>query len=143
MVLGVGPAVSPNHRLVGGNKPDNAPEGTMQFSREPALLWISFIAPGVALLAAFVFKASPDLQGVINAAAVAIAAGVTAYLVHAEDAVAIITGAAQAVLAVVLAFGVHMDSAQQASIMAFVGLVVGAWVRTQVTAPVPVAVVSA
>jgi hypothetical protein len=109
----------------------------LDIKREPALLWISFLAPGVQLLAAFVFVASPSIQGVINVAAVAIAAAVTAYLVNAEDLVALLSGAVQAVLALVLAFGVHLDSVQQASIMAFAGLVIGVVVRDRVVAPSP------
>lgn len=115
----------------------------MQFNREPALMWVMLLAPAVQLAAAFVFKADPNLQGVINAAAVAIAAGITAYMVKAEDAVAVLTGAAQAILAVVLAFGVHLDATQQASIMAFVGLVLGMWLRNQLVAPEPVKAVTA
>lgn len=110
---------------------------SLNVSREPSLIWIGFLAPGVQLLAAFVFAANPTLQGVINAAAAAIAGAVVAYLVKAEDLVALMAGAVQAVLAVVLAFGVHLDSTQQASIMAFAGLVIAVAVRDRVVAPAP------
>lgn len=112
----------------------------LDIKREPALLWISFLAPGVQLLAAFVFAASPNLQGVVNVAAVAIAAALVAYVVKAEDLVALLSGAVQAVLALVLAFGLHLDSVQQASIMAFAGLVIGVAVRDRVVAPSPILV---
>lgn len=120
-----------------GSLYESEPTVNLNISREPAIIWIGFLAPGVQLLAAFVFAANPNLQGVINIAASAIAAAVVAYLVKAEDLVAIMAGAVQTVLAVVLAFGVHLDSTQQASIMAFAGLVIAVAVRDRVVAPAP------
>ena len=116
---------------------ESEPPMNLNLSREPSLIWIGFLAPGVQLLAAFVFAANPTLQGVINAAAAAIAGAVVAYLVKAEDLVALMSGAVQAVLAVVLAFGVRLDSVQQASIMAFAGLVISVAVRDRVFVKAP------
>ena len=68
-------------------------------SREPALLWVGLIAPLVAALSAFLWVDNPAVQGWINAAAVAIAAAITAIVVRAEDAVPLILGAIQALIA--------------------------------------------
>ena len=68
----------------------------MSIAREPATLWIGLVAPIVAALAAFVFAANPDLQGVINAAAVAVAGAITAFLVRSDNLLPAITGAIQA-----------------------------------------------
>lgn len=109
----------------------------MSLNREPALLWIGLVAPIVAALAAFVFDADPELQGIVTAAAVAIAGAITAFLVRSDNLVPAITGAFQAVLAVVLAFGVDWSSAQQATLMMAVSAIVAVIVRDRVTAPEP------
>jgi hypothetical protein len=115
----------------------------MSLSREPALLWIGLVAPVVQALAAFVFAANPEVQGAINAAAVAIAGAITAFLVRADNLVPAITGALQAVIALVLAFGVDWSSEQQASLMVALGAVAAFLVRDRVTAPVPAPTVNA
>lgn len=109
----------------------------MSLSREPATLWIGLVAPIVAALAAFVFAANPDLQGVINAAAVAVAGAITAFLVRSDNLLPAITGAIQALIAVVVAFGLEWTSAQQATLMVAMGAIAAYIVRDRVTAPVP------
>lgn len=108
-----------------------------RLQREPALLLISLIAPTVAALAAFAFAAEPDTQGVINAAAVAVAGVLTAAVVRSDNLVPLITGAVQALLALAVAFGAHMTAEQQALIIVPVGIVAGYVVRRLVTAPIP------
>lgn len=105
--------------------------------REPALLYIGLLAPVVQALAAFVFNASPTIQGAVNALAVALAAAVTAAVVRADNLVPAITGGFQALLALLLALGFHLSSEQQASIMIAVGAVIAVVVRDRVVAPVP------
>ena len=133
------------HRRVGDNYPDhiNPPENPVNLRREPALLWIGLAAPVVQALAAFVFAADPTVQGAINAAAVAIAGAVTAFMVKADNLVPVITGALQAVIALVLAFGVDWSSEQQASLMVALGAVAAFIVRDRVSAPVPAPTVNA
>ena len=109
----------------------------MKLSREPALLWIGLLAPVVQALAAFVFDADPQLQGAVNALAVALAAAVTAALVRADNLVPMIAGAFQAVLALILALGVELSSEQQAAVMVAVGAIAAVVVRDRVVAPVP------
>lgn len=104
--------------------------------REPALLYVGLLAPVVQALAAFVLVVSPEIQGAVNAVAVAVAGAVTAGLVRSDKLVPAITGAFQAVLALVLAFGVDWSAQQQASLMIAVGAIVAVVVRDRVTAPV-------
>lgn len=115
----------------------------MTIQREPATVYMGLLAPIVAVLAAFVFAANPDLQGAINAAAVAIAGAITAFLVTSDNLLPAITGAAQALIALVVAFGLDWSSTQQASLMVAVGVIASIIVRDRVTAPVAASVVSA
>lgn len=106
-------------------------------SREPALLWIGLLAPIVQAVAAFAFDTDPATQGIINAAAVAVAGAVTAFLVRADNLVPAITGAIQALFALAVAFGAGWTSEQQAALMVPLGLVVSILVRDRVVAPAP------
>jgi phosphotransferase system glucose/maltose/N-acetylglucosamine-specific IIC component len=90
----------------------------------------------VQALAAFVFNASPLVQGSVNALAVALAAAITAALVRSDNLVPAITGAFQALIALLLAFGVGWSAEQQAAAMIAIGAVVAVVVRDRVTAPV-------
>lgn len=115
----------------------------MTLRREPALLWIGAFAPIVAVLAAFVFAASPTTQGIVNAAAAAVAGAVTAFLVKSDNLLPAIQGAIQALILVVVAFGAHWDSTQQALLATALGVVAAIIVRDRVTAPVPAPTVNA
>jgi hypothetical protein len=108
--------------------------------REPALLLISLLAPIVQALTAFLLKADPVTQGIVNTAAVAVAAAAVAVLVRSDKLVPLFTGAAQALIAVAVAFGADWDAAQQALVMVPVSIVAGYLVRDRVTAPVPAVV---
>jgi len=57
--------------------------------------------------------------------------------VHSERLAPAILGLAQGILALGLQLGWHLTAEQQGAAMAFVGVVVAAYVRTQVVAPVP------
>lgn len=125
------------HHRVGDPYPDDYEGEPMSIKREPALLWIGLIAPVVQALAAFVFAANPEVQGTINAVAVAAAGAITAFLVRSDNLLPAITGLVQAVIALVLAFGVDWSSEQQAALMVALGAIAAAFVRDRVTAPVP------
>lgn len=114
----------------------------MSLKREPALLLIGLLAPIVAAVSAFVFAANPDVQGAVNAVAVAVAGAITAFMVKSDNLLPAITGAVQAVIALVLAFGVGWDSGQQAALMVALGAIAAFLVRDRVTAPVPPPVVT-
>lgn len=115
----------------------------VSLKREPALFYISLLAPIVQALAAFLFVDDPSMQGVVNAAAVAVAGAVTAFLVRADNLLPALTGAAQAVIALFVAFGLDWSPEQQAALMVPVGIIAGYIVRDRVTAPVPAPTVNA
>lgn len=111
----------------------------MKLSREPALALIGLLAPAVQLVCAFLIR-DGDLQGSINAVASLVAGVLVSVVVKSEKLAPTIMGLAQALLALALQIGFVLDATQQASIMAFVGVAVAAFVRTQVYAPNPDAV---
>lgn len=105
------------------------------FGREPAI-WLSLAATTIRLLAGFVVDLTEDQQAVLNAV---VAAGIglaIAFMVR-DGLVAAILGLVQALLALAVGFGLNIDAEHQALIMSFVGTALAAFVRTQVTAPVP------
>jgi hypothetical protein len=108
--------------------------------REPAILYVSLLAPIVQAVAAFVFADSPTTQGIVNTAAVAVAGAITAFVVRSDNLLPALTGAAQALIALVVAFGLHWTSAQQIALMIPISVIAGYVVRDRVTAPVPAAV---
>jgi hypothetical protein len=110
---------------------------TIRLNREPALLLIGFLAPVIQLLTLILGNFTVDQQGAVNAAAAALASVATALVVRAEGLSAVFAGAAQAVIACAISFGANLSPEIQTSIMTISGLAVAAYVRTQVTAPVP------
>jgi len=132
-----------DHSRIGDSQSDTYEGEVMTLRREPALLWIGAFAPIVAALAAFVFAADPITQGIVNAAAVAIAGAVTAFLVKSDNLLPLITGAIQAVIAAIVAFGAHWDSSQQAMLTVALGVIASIVVRDRVSAPVPAPTVNA
>lgn len=107
--------------------------------REPAMLWIGLIAPVVQAVTAFLLATDTTTQGIVNAAAVALAGAITAFMVRSDNLLPALTGAAQALIAVVVAFGVDWTPEQQASLMVPIGIVAAYIVRDRVTAPTPAA----
>jgi len=81
---------------------------------------------------------SPTWAGVVNAAVVAVAGALTAWLVHSAKLAPAILGAAQALLALGLALGLHLDVNAQAGVMAVASVAVAMFVRTQVSVLPPV-----
>lgn len=109
----------------------------MSIRREPALLYISLLAPIVQAVAAFWFVDDPTTQALLNAAAVAVAGAITAFLVRADNLLPAITGAAQAVIALFVGLGLDWSAEQQAALMVPIGIIAGYVVRDRVVAPVP------
>ncbi len=108
----------------------------MRSFREPALLLIGVIAPAAQLILSF----APWDAGVVtglNAVAVAAAGLLTALFLRRDELVPALTGVGQAVLVLVLGFGLAVSPDQQALYMTVVGLVVAAFVRTQVEPKAP------
>lgn len=106
---------------------------TSRLSRDPAL-YLTLFATAVRLSAAFFLHLSIDQQAVLNAVATAVAGLIIAFVVAKDGQVAAILGFAQALLALAVGFGLHISADNQAVIMSFVGALVAAFVRTQMTA---------
>jgi hypothetical protein len=120
------------------------PEGEIvNIRREPALLYISLLAPIVQAVAAFWFVDDPTMQALLNAAAVAVAGAITAFLVKADNLLPALTGAAQAVIALFVGLGLDWSAEQQAALMVPIGIIAGYIVRDRVVAPVPAPSVAA
>ncbi len=102
-------------------------------TREPALV-VGLLAMAAQLVPPMVTALSPTWAGVVNAAVVAVAGALTAWLVHSVKLAPAILGAAQALLALSLALGLHLDSSAQAEVMAAVSAATAMFIRTQVQA---------
>lgn len=103
----------------------------MRIAREPALLLIGVIAPLAQLILSFT-PWDPSVITGLNAVAVAVAGLLTALFLRRDELVPALTGLGQAVLVLVLGFGLAVSPEQQVLYMTVVGLVVAAFVRTQV-----------
>ena len=112
---------------------------TTLLGREPAV-WAGLVAVAVQFVAAFVVNVSQDVQTGVNIAAVAVLGLLVAIKVH-DGVIAALTGVAQAALALGMNLGLDWSADKQAAWMAIVTVVAQAFVRTQVTAPVPAAAV--
>lgn len=111
------------------------------FGREPAL-WLALFASAVKLCAAFGLNLSVDQQAVLNAAAAAIVGVAVAVIAH-DALFAPVLGALQAAVALAVGFGLNWSSDQQAIVMTAAAALVAMFTRTQVTAPVAAAEVTA
>lgn len=105
------------------------------FGREPAIFWamVAAMLQGVSLLFGF----EPEVQGLVNAALVAVAGFATAAMVSVDAALPALVGLIKAVLALVIGFGIQIPDTTQVAIMAVVTAVAAFWVRAQVVAPLP------
>jgi hypothetical protein len=112
--------------------------GSRSFSpgREPALLLIAVIAPGVSLLLSFFTGLSGEVVSGLNALAVATAGILTGLWIKSDRLAPAVLGAAQALLTLALAFGWDLTPEQQTGWLSFVSIAVAAFLRTQITAPV-------
>lgn len=108
----------------------------MNIGREPVLTAVALLAPAVQLLVAF-FVHDAGVQTTTNVVAAALAGVVSAVLLKSEKLTAAILGFAQAFLAWGITLGWDISAERQAAVMAFVGVAVAAYIRTQVVAKVP------
>jgi len=121
----------------------DADEGTVvtlrlgTLGREPALAIIGVVGPLAALLVSLAPGLSTGWQAGITSTMYA-AAGVATALVVASDKLApALLGFGQALVNLALTAGAQLDEGQQTAIMTALSLLVAAFVRTQVTAPLP------
>lgn len=105
------------------------------FGREPALV-LSIVAVLGQLVSQFFADFSAEQQGAVNAVAFAVLGLVGAWKVQREKLVPALLGFAQAGVALFLAFGVDFAADHQSTVLAVLTVIVGAFTRTQVTAPV-------
>jgi hypothetical protein len=102
--------------------------------REPAAL-LTLFAVAVKLFSAFVINVDVNTQAWVNAAAAA-GMGLLIAVLTKDGVVAAILGLVQAGLALAVGLGLDWSADKQGLVLAFVSLVLGAYDRTQVTAPV-------
>ena len=105
------------------------------FGREP-VLWLALVEIAVKAFCALVLHLTPDQQSVVNAVVVA-GAGLAVALSTHDGVSGAILGLVQAVIALGVGFGLHWSADQQAMVMSLASALISAFVRTQVTAPVP------
>lgn len=106
------------------------------FGREPAI-WLALFSGLLQVLSAFVLPISTDMQALLGGAVAAVFGLMTAISVAQDKLLPAVVGLAQALLSLAIGFGLDWTSEQQSVLMAFVALVAGSFVRTQVVAPVP------
>lgn len=104
------------------------------FGREPAA-WLALFAVAVKLFSAFVIDVDMTTQAWVNAVAAA-AMGVVIAWITKDGVIAAILGFVQAAISLAVGLGLDWDVATQAVVLSFVSLALGAYDRTQVTAPV-------
>jgi hypothetical protein len=114
----------------------NSFRGVFRVARDP-VVWTNLLAAIVMLAVTFGWHVSPDTQGLINAAAVALAGLVSGWKVATDGGLALVMGFFKAVIALAVAFGLHWSGEQQLVVMAVVAAVGAAFVRTQVSSGVP------
>ncbi|MFD8516612.1 hypothetical protein ACFV27_37410 [Streptomyces antimycoticus] len=103
--------------------------------REPAV-WAGLVAVVVQFVSAFWINVSADTQTAVNVAAAALL-GLAVAVKVGDGVVAALTGFAQAALALGMNLGLDWGADKQAAYMALITVVAQAFIRTQVTAPVP------
>lgn len=103
--------------------------------REPALTATALLAPAVGLLLLFLTDLPAGAQAGWNAVAVGVAGLITAVIALRDKLAPAILGLAQAVLSLVTVYGFGLTAEQSTGVMSFLALAVGAYVRTQISAP--------
>ena len=108
------------------------PVTNSELTGEPAF-WGTLLASGVQLAAAFFLPLTDTQVTLINAAILAVAGVWVAFLIRSIDnggaIKSAILGVAQAFMALAVGFGWELKPEQNVAVMAFVGLLVAAFVR--------------
>ena len=105
------------------------------FGRDPAF-WLNGFALLVAWLSTWFLNLTPEIQSVINAAALALMGLIIAF-VTGDGQVAAIIGLTKGLISLGLGFGLHLDDAHQTTLISIISFIATMFIRTQVTAPVP------
>lgn len=104
--------------------------------REPALLFAGLLAPLVQTGLLIWGGLSPQGQAVWNAATVAVAGVVIAALTAKDRLAPAVVGFSAAVVALFGFYGWHLTAAAETALASTVSLVMAAYLRTQITAPI-------
>ena len=105
------------------------------FGREPAF-WLNGFALLVAWLSTWFLHLTPEIQSVVNGAALALMGLIIAFMTG-DGQIAGIIGLVKALISLGLGFGLHMGDAQQTTLISLVSFIATMFIRTQVVAPVP------
>lgn len=105
------------------------------FGRDPSVTW-SVVAAALAALMAFHVPLTEVMIASIMAVLYAGSDMITAFVVKSDKQLPLVIGFAEAVMTLILVFGVEMSVGQVSAIMGLVTVVAGAFIRTQVDAPV-------
>ncbi|OPG10569.1 hypothetical protein [Microbispora sp. GKU 823] len=112
------------------------------FGREPAL-WLGLFSAALQMFVAFVVPLPDTTVTAINAVAAAVIGVWLAFVTRAADGgssiQSAILGFAQAVITLGLAFGLNITAEKTSAIMAFLALLVAAFVRQNVSPKTAVA----
>lgn len=106
------------------------------FGREPAVL-AELVASALVVLHLFLLPELDDaLQAAINAVVLAAASIYTAIKVKSDNLLPLLVGFFKVTIALIVTLGVDLSVPQQASLLAFLSLIAGLFVRGSVEAPV-------
>lgn len=108
------------------------------FNRELPV-WLALIAAVIGVLTSFGINVDSHVQGVITAVVVFVFAVVAAVALH-DGIIALVTGIATAAFSLLAAFGLNWPADKQGYLIGAITVILGFFVRTQATAPVPAAV---
>lgn len=105
------------------------------FGRDPAII-LSVIASALSALVAFKFPLTELAVAAIMAVLYAGSDMVTAFIIKSDKQLPLVIGFAEAVMTLLLVSGLNISVEQVAAIMSMVTVAAGAFIRTQVDAPV-------
>lgn len=106
------------------------------FGRDPAVI-LSVVASALSALVAFNFPLT-ELQTIaIMAVLYGASDVVTAFIVKSDKQLPLVIAFAETIMTLLLVFGLNISVEQVAAIMGMVTVAAGAFIRTQVEAPVP------
>jgi hypothetical protein len=111
---------------------------TKLFGRDQ-VAWLALVTGAVQVLLQFGVDLTTTWQVWITAAVVFVFAVVNAIKVH-DGSVALVSGVVLALFNLLAVFGLHWTSDHQQALLAALAVVVGFFVRSQVTNPVPASV---
>lgn len=97
------------------------------FGREPAMI-LAFISSAIMMVAHFIYPLTIDMQGGLNAVAMATVGLVTMMSVAEDGGLALWVGLAKALIAGFVAFGLHWAVETQALVMSFVTITFQAFI---------------